>query len=85
MNRIEWTVRAWKQVADIPLEFRRKIIGKVDALAGFPVVHLDIKRLQGRDGYRLRVGRYRVIFDYSGEIKVVRIEEVKKRDERTYE
>jgi mRNA-degrading endonuclease RelE of RelBE toxin-antitoxin system len=23
----------------------------------------DVKRLQGRDGYRLRVGEYRVIFD----------------------
>ena len=23
----------------------------------------DVKRLQGRDGYRLRIGRYRVIFD----------------------
>lgn len=23
----------------------------------------DVKRLSGRDGYRLRVGRYRVIFD----------------------
>jgi mRNA interferase RelE/StbE len=23
----------------------------------------DVKRLAGRDGYRLRIGRYRVIFD----------------------
>ncbi|WP_287215945.1 plasmid stabilization protein [Mesorhizobium sp.] len=23
----------------------------------------DIKRLAGRDGYRLRIGRYRIIFD----------------------
>jgi mRNA interferase RelE/StbE len=23
----------------------------------------DVKRLSGRDGYRLRIGRYRVIFD----------------------
>ena len=23
----------------------------------------DVKRLQGRDGYRLRVGAYRIIFD----------------------
>ncbi len=23
----------------------------------------DVKRLQGRDGYRLRIGDYRVIFD----------------------
>jgi mRNA interferase RelE/StbE len=23
----------------------------------------DVKRLSGRDGYRLRIGRYRVVFD----------------------
>lgn len=34
--------------------------------------------------YRLRVGRYRVLFNCEEEIKIIRIEEVKKRDERTY-
>ncbi len=34
--------------------------------------------------YRLRVGRYRVLFNYDGEIKIVAIMEVKKRDEQTY-
>lgn len=35
-------------------------------------------------GYRLRVGNYRVLFDFEGTIKLVRIEEVGKRNERTY-
>lgn len=35
-------------------------------------------------GYRLRVDRYRVLFDYDGEVGVVEIQEVKKRDEHTY-
>ncbi|MNO07198.1 hypothetical protein D3C81_2292950 [compost metagenome] len=35
-------------------------------------------------GYRLRVGNYRVLFDWDGGIKVVAVQEVKKRDERTY-
>lgn len=35
-------------------------------------------------GYRLRIGNFRVLFDWSGEIKIVEIQEVKKRDERTY-
>lgn len=30
------------------------------------------------------VGNYRVLFDFYEEIKIVSIEEVKKRDERTY-
>jgi len=35
-------------------------------------------------GYRLRVGNYRVFFEFDGAIRIVSIEEVRKRDERTY-
>ena len=36
-------------------------------------------------GYRLRVGNYRVFFDFVGsDVCIVSIEEVRKRDERTY-
>jgi len=34
--------------------------------------------------YRLRVGRYRVFFNADTTVEIVAIEEVKKRDERTY-
>ena len=34
--------------------------------------------------YRLRVGNYRVFFDFDGAVRIVSIEEVRKRDERTY-
>jgi len=46
---------------------------------------LDVKELRGHEyGYRLRVGRYRVLFDFDNGIRVIAIQEVKKRDERTY-
>ncbi|SOY69245.1 conserved hypothetical protein [Cupriavidus taiwanensis] len=35
-------------------------------------------------GYRLRGGNYRVLFDWDGTIRIVEIQAVKKRDERTY-
>lgn len=35
-------------------------------------------------GYRLRVGDYRVLFDWATVIKIVDVQEVKKRDENTY-
>ena len=34
-------------------------------------------------GYRLRVGNYRILFDWDGGVKIVSIEEVRKRDEHT--
>jgi len=45
----------------------------------------SVKALTNHDyGYRLRVGNYRVFFDFDGAVRIVSIEEVRKRDERTY-
>lgn len=46
--------------------------------------NIDVKQLQGLKEKRLRGGCYRVIFNHEAEIKIIRIEEVKKRDDRTY-
>lgn len=37
----------------------------------------DVKKLQGTDGYRLRVGDYRVIFNRNGDI--ISIEKIENR------
>jgi mRNA-degrading endonuclease RelE of RelBE toxin-antitoxin system len=37
-----------------------------------------------RDGYRLRVADCRVFFDFGGVVRIVGIEEVRKRDGGTY-
>lgn len=56
----------------------------MSGLKGMPDV-VNIKSLADHDyRYRLRVGNYRVLFDWDGTIKVVSIQELKKRDERTY-
>ena len=45
----------------------------------------NVKALTNHEyGYRLRVGNYRVFFDFDGVVRIVSIEEVRKRDERTY-
>lgn len=35
-------------------------------------------------GFRLRAGNYRVLFDWDSGIRIVSVQEVRKRDERTY-
>lgn len=84
MTRIVWTAKARKQFRTIPGEQRRAIREAVGGLSGWPASR-NVKALVGREGYRLRVGRYRVLFTvHAGDVRVIRIEEVKKRDERTY-
>ena len=35
-------------------------------------------------GWRLRVHRWRVFFEFDGEIHIISIEEIRRRDDRTY-
>lgn len=40
---------------------------------------LDVKPLEGEPYFRLRVGKWRVIFDRDDEVKIIAIEKVKPR------
>jgi len=86
MKEIKWHNRARKQMKRIPKNFQNAIFESVDKLANFPeCTNLDIKYLKNHKyDCRLRVGRYRIFFDNKDAIKVIAIQEVKKRDERTY-
>lgn len=52
-------------------------------LPKFPACNGVKAQVNHAHGYRLRVGNYRVLFDFEGSIRLVSIEEVSKRDERT--
>lgn len=61
MKTIVFTRDAAKQLDALPLEARISI---TDALADYAINGVgDVKRLSGRDGFRMRVGSYRVLFD----------------------
>jgi mRNA interferase RelE/StbE len=84
MFQIEWRPKAYKQLAKIRHQDRKSIMDAVDALADFPNCK-NIKVLRNHQySYRLRVGNYRVFFNTFNQIQIVSVEEVKKRDERTY-
>ena len=84
MNRIEWTTKALRQARKLPPAEQANIADAVAALRDWPHVE-QVKSLTVKPGYRLRVGRYRVLFTiHAGIPLVIRIEEVKKRDEHTY-
>lgn len=61
MKTIILTVSAAKDLDALPAKERSQVS---DALVAYAMTGTgDVKQLRGRDGYRLRVGRYRVIFD----------------------
>ena len=69
----------------MPIKISSAVISAVEQLPE-PDGWRNVKMLKNHQyDYRLRVGRYRVFFDLEGdEIKVYQIQEVKKRDDRTY-
>ena len=61
MKTIILTLSAAKDLEALPRDAREQVETALHryAMAG----QGDVKALQGRDGYRLRIGDYRVIFD----------------------
>ena len=84
MNAVEWKLKAVKQLRRIHPVYQQAIKNAVVDLHNFPDC-AGVKSLTNhRYSNRLRVGNYRVFFEHAGNIKIITIEEVKKRDERTY-
>ncbi|HFU0470709.1 TPA: type II toxin-antitoxin system RelE/ParE family toxin [Vibrio parahaemolyticus] len=84
MNTILWSKRAVKQARKVQTQDRLAIVENVETLKDFPNCR-NVKRLTNHEyDYRLRVGRYRVLFDFDGSVRIVEIQEIKKRDTQTY-
>ena len=85
MYHVEWRPKAYRQLRKIDDGgTQRRIYDAVGALANWPCCS-GVKALRGRGDYRLRVGRWRVIFEVLRSVRIISIEEVKKRNERTYD
>ncbi len=85
---IEITKKARKQIGKIPRQYQVKIVDGIGKLADSETWG-DVRKLVNHQyDYRLRVGDYRVLFnatnDLTIEINDISVEEVKKRDDRTY-
>ena len=85
MNSIAWQPKALRQLRKLPQQ------ANIDIRAAVSTELVDLKQARNvtalvnhEFAYRLRVGNYRVFFDFDGAVRIVTIEEVRKRNERTY-
>lgn len=80
MKTVVFTHAAAKDLDALPAEARTAV---TDALSLYAIDGRgDVKRLTGRDGFRLRVGRYRVLFAQD-EVTILAVY-VGKRETTTY-
>lgn len=69
MKTTRYTKSAQKALSRMPVNMARTIKGKIEQYAADPAsLSNNVKKLQGRPGYRLRVGDWRVIFAEDGSV-----------------
>jgi len=86
MNKLEWTHKALKQLVKLPENTQAALRASLHTMLSEWPHSRSVKALTNRNDYRLRVGRYRVLFLVlpDGRITIFRVMEVRKRDEHTY-
>ncbi len=85
MNIIKWQNRTKKDLRKIADKPRSAILKTVKHLQNHPNTWKNVRTLINHQfDYRLRVGNYRIFFNYQKSINIIKIERVKKRDENTY-
>ncbi len=69
MKQVIFHTRALRTLARIPRNEADRIRQKIYQYASDPTfLKMNVKKLQGRAGFRLRIGNWRVIFDENGEV-----------------
>lgn len=71
MFRIEYTREALKTLKAMPRNLQAGLVGKVEQLAANPFEASNVKKLIGRNGYRLRFGDWRVIYEVHGDRLII--------------
>jgi len=85
VNAINWQPKALRQLRKIDAHAGKQIRSAVTAELADLSQARNVKALTDHEyGYRLRVGSYRVFFDFDGAVRIVSIQEIRQRDERTY-
>ncbi len=76
MHTIRYTAAALKTLRRIPRNTAGLIRQKVQEVAADPASARNVKKLKGRDGYRLRVGDWRVVYDLDAGVLVLIVIEI---------
>jgi mRNA interferase RelE/StbE len=80
--KIIFKKEAAKSLNKIPRNVAKLIREKLEAIATNPYAdHPNAKKLQGRDGYRLRVGGWRVIYEIQNDQMAILVLRVAPRGE----
>lgn len=76
MYQIEYSKQSIRALRRMPMNMALLIRSKIEAVAQDPFGAQGVKKLVGRDGYRLRVGDWRVLYLLDGQRLRVLVTEI---------
>jgi mRNA interferase RelE/StbE len=80
MYKLKYRRNARNYISRLPLRSKSAIVNKLHELANNPDnPELDISVLKGRIGFRLRVGKYRIIYTRQDDTLVIEIIRIRSR------
>jgi mRNA interferase RelE/StbE len=80
--KILYSTQAAKALLKMPRNTAQKIRGKLEKLANDPFAPIpNARKLQGRPGYRLRVGDWRVIYEINNNEVIIIVLKIAPRGE----
>lgn len=75
MYKVVTTKSFAKAISQLPVNWQKRIVEKIKGVAADSYAsHNNVSKLQGRDGYRLRIGDWRVIVIVNYELHDDRLE-----------
>jgi len=78
--RVEFSPRALKEMKKLPKNIREKCIIEIETLAENPIPRGVVKLAGRRNIYRIRVGKYRILYQFCPEDRLVIIVRIGKRE-----
>ena len=81
MYKIEYTHTAAKALKKAPAETAKRLIAAIEGLASAPYATTGVKKLTGREGYRLRVGDWRILYTVHNDILIILVLDIGNRKE----
>ena len=77
MFRVYFTSRSDKELAELPQELKQRIYNELKVLSENPFLHPQVRKVEGtKFGYRLRLGRWRVLFSLFSDEKRIEIVDI---------
>jgi mRNA interferase RelE/StbE len=74
MYKIIYRKSAAKSLLKLPIKTASQVLTAFEQLStGTEQPQLEVKKLQGREGYRLRIGGYRAIYRLFNEVMIIEV------------